>query len=245
MAAAPAKQRTRRRHVTVPATEPKRGKLWSYGVRTLAKLTGKSVDGVRQAIHRGAFNPDDLRSVMAWVDKQTPPKLPGKGWPPRMPRLADGVIAALINASARLVRTARQRGHFDPDDALSVAAWIYERRRWGKPVPSRQFERHMLIALPRARARGVSERAKSRRVHSLQALRGELEALGFTAEVRGAHIYVKPDLLPAVGARRLIDTMNAAGLSADDVPLRKRRAYALGASVALPQRGGSRVIRSS
>lgn len=228
--------RTRRRHVVLPAAEKTRGRLWSYGVRTLAEMVGKSANAVRDHIQRGDFDPADLSSVLRWVSKQAPAaELPGKGWQPVAPRLSDAVIATLIASSARLVRSARERGHFDPKDALSLAAWIHERRRWAKPVPSRQFERHMLVELPAQPelpvVRGASARRSARRrKRSLQAVRQDLQALGFTnAEVRGeAHIFVRPDFLPLPAAERLVAAMNAAGLRASDVTRRQRRRLALG-----------------
>jgi hypothetical protein len=243
-------RQSKRRHVVLPATEPQRGTIWGYGVRTLAKLTGKTQETIHNHVRRGDFDPCDLKSVACWLLKHMPEDtgaVPSKGWQPIAPNLSDSVIAGLIANSPRLVRSARQRGHFDPADPLSVAAWIYERRRWAKPVPSRQFERYLLVQLPAVERTGVSERVGGRRNRRLDAVRRALQELGFkNAEVRGAaHIFVKPDFLPLAAAKRLATAMNAEGLRASDLTLRQRRRLALGPSIATSQRGGSRVKRES
>jgi hypothetical protein len=241
----------KRRLVYVPEKESKRGRLWSYGVHTLAALSGKSVHWVRDLIARGALDPTDLRSVATWLASLQRQETPGKGWQPCPPNLSDETIAGLIAASPRLVRTARRRGHFDPADGLSLAAWIYERRRWAKPVPPRQFENYLLVALParssdsKRTGPGVSStHTNSRRLKQLKAAVRDLQDLGFAeAQARGtAHVYLKPDYLPLVAVQRLVSAMRAEHLRAGDVPLRRRRQLALGPS---PQRGGSRVSRRS
>lgn len=243
---------TRRRQVYVPPAESKRGRLWSYGVRTLAELSGHSVHWVRDLIARGVIDPTNLRSVAKWLSSLERQEMPGKGWQPCPPGLSDETIAGLIAASPRLVRTARRRGHFDPQDGLSVAAWIHERRHWAKPIPSRQFENCMLIGLAsrdstgRREGAGVSTtRATSRRARKLRAAVQDLHDLGFSdAQVRGtAHVYLRPDYLPLVAVRRLVAAMREQGLQARDVTAPRRRQLALGPSVA--HRGGSRVRRSS
>ena len=233
------KPQKKRRHVHVPAPEGSRGRLWGYGTKTLAAMAGMTEAAVKKAIERGAFEPSDLRSVVAWLVSRERQETPGKGWKPCPPGLSDRVIAGLIAASPRLVRHARTAGHFDPQDSLSLAAWLYERKRWGKPVPARSFSRYMLVAVARPPAR---HKQNARR---LQATIAKLIEMGFTAELRGGtHIYLKPDYLPLSAAERLVAAMNESGLTAAEVSLRRRRRLALGPSVAT-QRGGSRVSRSS
>lgn len=230
------KSQKKRRHVQVPVSEGAHGRLWSYGVRTLAGLAKMTPRAVQKAMERGAFDPSDLRSVLRWLASREKQETPGKGWQPCPPGLSDATIAGLIAASPRLVRHARHRGQFDAQDGLSVAAWIYERRRWAKPVPSRQFERYALISV--ARPQGGHE-AKVRRQQSVVA---RLRGLGLPAECRGHHVFVRPDYLPVVAAERLADALDAEGLAS--VSLRRRRRLALGPSVVI-QRGGSRVRRES
>lgn len=243
---------TKRRVVHVPPSESRRGRLWSYGVGTLAKLSGYSVHWIRDLISRGVLDPTDLRAVGRWLVSLERQETPGKGWQPCPPGLSDASIAALIAVSPRLVRNARLRGHFDARDGLSVAAFIHERRHWAKPVPSRQFERYMLVSLPtrdsgeHREGPGVSTtRPNSRRLRQLRAAVRDLQDLGFAeAQVRGAaHIYLKPDYMPLVAVRRLVAAMRERHLRAEDVTTRARRRMALGPSVS--QRGGSRVSRRS
>lgn len=207
--------------------EPKKARLWGYGMATVAKLAGVHISAVRRAVRAKKLPMDDILAVSDWIRQR---QLGGS---------ARG-LARLTRVSRAVVDAAVRLGELDMHDPRSIEQWIAVRKKMStKPSPSASFTRFTLLRNGNSlRSGGSTPKSKRKPVWTEERARElvvSLRAIGFSAARRGKHhLFIRRDLYCLSDAQRLLDVMNEHGWRARQLSLSGVRWLAMFGGVALP-----------
>jgi len=213
--------------VRLAPEEPKKARLWGYGMATVAKLAGVHIEVVRRAIRLKRLQMDNLLAVSDWIRQR---QLGGS---------ARG-LARLARVSRAVVDAAVRLGELDMQDPRSIEHWLAVRRKMStKPSPSASFARFTLLRNGSSlRSGGSTPKSKRKPVWTEERARElvvSLRAIGFSAARRGKHhVFVRRDLYCLSDAQRLLDVMNEHGWRARQLSGSGVRWLAMFGGVALP-----------
>jgi hypothetical protein len=205
--------------VHINQAEPRKGRLWAYGVASVAEAAKVGIESVRRAIRKGTLQMDDICAVAAWIRT-------------RADRHMFDQIAKRVAGNRAEVVAAVARGEFDIHRPASVEKWIAEVRSCRtlvQPPPLRYRYFSLIHQRPQELHHAGRDSSITWTKARTSALVNDLRSLGFTnASLRGAnHVYIRPDIFTLSDANYLVIHMSRENWTASDLRPADRRRLAV------------------